>query len=443
MGISTGDGNRTAQNHYHHPVSYGESSAAGLGDEYTGNGGFITPGGPGASYSFGDNRTPFLTSQQVHAAHLHKHTDMATPNYLPAHGVYPPPLSIPDSRTSSEQPTSAQAHTHSQSPEVDVASPTSANRLVTAQHPSLPLSADQPPTTHGKARTRVYVACLQCRTRKIRCDGAKPTCHNCTRRNCNDCKYDAVPKRRGPDKKPGARQRTVKKRELDDIDAPLSPNTKKRRRRDDADAAAAKAELDGVGVSDGSAGAVSPDIPSMPGPSGHHAAAVYIQNPMATLEQDRQGVPIIPVPSQHDGYPGSSGLLRGRVNTLTPPHALRAILPYPSPPPLQSAPQRTPSLDSGLVHVFAPFSSLVPDRTQHPQQISKDDGEKDSNPLPFIHTQHTQLRNRLTAAGHEIGAEPSMDFPRKTWWDSLVSVYGPNSSTSTELVIADLTFLAA
>lgn len=50
------------------------------------------------------------------------------------------------------------------------------------------------------------------RTRKIRCDGAKPQCHNCSRRSKNgeDCTYDAVPKRRGPDKTPGARQRMAR-----------------------------------------------------------------------------------------------------------------------------------------------------------------------------------------------------------------------------------------
>ncbi len=49
------------------------------------------------------------------------------------------------------------------------------------------------------------------RNRKIRCDGAKPVCHNCSRRTDNSqvCNYDAAPKRRGPDRTPGARQRSV------------------------------------------------------------------------------------------------------------------------------------------------------------------------------------------------------------------------------------------
>ena len=44
------------------------------------------------------------------------------------------------------------------------------------------------------------------RARKIKCDGAKPVCHNCTHRSSSavegilpGCNYDAAPKRRGPD----------------------------------------------------------------------------------------------------------------------------------------------------------------------------------------------------------------------------------------------------
>ncbi|KIY72469.1 hypothetical protein CYLTODRAFT_37194 [Cylindrobasidium torrendii FP15055 ss-10] len=88
------------------------------------------------------------------------------------------------------------------------------------------LAPDQPPTTQGKPRARVYVACVQCRSRKIRCDGAKPICHNCNKRGHPECNYDPVPKRRGPDKTPGARQRMA--RELkNDLD---KDDTRRRRR---------------------------------------------------------------------------------------------------------------------------------------------------------------------------------------------------------------------
>ena len=42
----------------------------------------------------------------------------------------------------------------------------------------------------------------------------RPTCSNCVRRS-NDCEYDERPRRRGPDKRPGTRQRSCKKRPAD------------------------------------------------------------------------------------------------------------------------------------------------------------------------------------------------------------------------------------
>jgi len=61
---------------------------------------------------------------------------------------------------------------------------------------------------------RIFFGChlflFSSRSRKIRCDGGKPKCQKCARRS-SECTYDAAPKRRGPDKKPGARQRTSKK----------------------------------------------------------------------------------------------------------------------------------------------------------------------------------------------------------------------------------------
>ncbi|TFK70410.1 hypothetical protein BDN72DRAFT_545173 [Pluteus cervinus] len=110
---------------------------------------------------------------------------------------------------------------HSQAP--SESAPTDQGEISTSQsksvlksrreRPFITLAEDQPLTTQGKPRARVFVACLQCRTRKIRCDGAKPACHNCGRRSSSgdtECKYDAIPKRRGPDRLPGARHRTTR-----------------------------------------------------------------------------------------------------------------------------------------------------------------------------------------------------------------------------------------
>ncbi|KAG8214094.1 hypothetical protein J3R82DRAFT_10852 [Butyriboletus roseoflavus] len=85
-------------------------------------------------------------------------------------------------------------------------------------------SATQPPRREG---ANLVIACRQCRARKIRCDSTRPICHNCVRRS-NECQYDAVPKRRGPDKRPGTRQRSCKKRPADGSAPPLPPSKRKR-----------------------------------------------------------------------------------------------------------------------------------------------------------------------------------------------------------------------
>ncbi|KAI0675013.1 hypothetical protein C8Q78DRAFT_1162108 [Trametes maxima] len=89
--------------------------------------------------------------------------------------------------------------------------------------PKIALAPGQPPTARGNDRIRVYVACHECRARKIRCDGAKPMCVQCQKRpsDTGACTYDAAPNRRGNDRrgrgtsratpgaKAGKRRRTV------------------------------------------------------------------------------------------------------------------------------------------------------------------------------------------------------------------------------------------
>ncbi|KAI0754622.1 hypothetical protein C8Q80DRAFT_1139976 [Daedaleopsis nitida] len=79
------------------------------------------------------------------------------------------------------------------------------------QHSPLALDPSQPPTCRGNPRVRVYVACHECRMRRIRCDGAKPMCSSCKRRHTDPerCTYDTAPKRRGSDRTPGVRVRSA------------------------------------------------------------------------------------------------------------------------------------------------------------------------------------------------------------------------------------------
>ncbi|KAJ6501124.1 hypothetical protein C8R47DRAFT_258568 [Mycena vitilis] len=79
------------------------------------------------------------------------------------------------------------------------------------KRPSIALFPDQPDTTANTARIRVFLACHQCRSRKIRCDATKPLCHFCSRAEPpRQCAYDQEPKRRSPDKIPRSRLRKTK-----------------------------------------------------------------------------------------------------------------------------------------------------------------------------------------------------------------------------------------
>ncbi|KDQ55599.1 hypothetical protein JAAARDRAFT_323836 [Jaapia argillacea MUCL 33604] len=96
-----------------------------------------------------------------------------------------------------------------------------APRSATEKPDSAPSTKSSAKDPARKQSSTVVIACRQCRARKIRCDSTRPICHNCVKRG-NECEYDAVPKRRGPDKHPGTRQRSCKKRLADG--SPTSPN---------------------------------------------------------------------------------------------------------------------------------------------------------------------------------------------------------------------------
>ncbi|KAJ3521201.1 hypothetical protein NM688_g9048 [Phlebia brevispora] len=192
---------------------------------------FHDPGRVNDSGPYGtspDVHTPVTFSQALHhsPSYRDQYSQMNSPSYYsPAEGslpyTYPQPTSrvtdacsLASHSSSSHSPPAAPEQrlpsAQEKSPTTYIAPRSTPKRR---EKPRIALAPDQPLTTQGKPRARVYVACVQCRTRKIRCDGAKPTCHNCSRRTANGsepltpCQYDAAPKRRGPDKNPGSRQR--------------------------------------------------------------------------------------------------------------------------------------------------------------------------------------------------------------------------------------------
>ncbi|KAI0349873.1 hypothetical protein OH77DRAFT_1577289 [Trametes cingulata] len=116
-------------------------------------------------------------------------------------------LRRPNSRDQASRASSACVDAHS-SPSVNGDVSDTAHSTHSVQRARTDPGLDQPLTIHGKPRERVFLACVQCRTRKMRCDGAKPECHNCAgrrKKTLGPCAYDDAPRRRGKDRTPGSR----------------------------------------------------------------------------------------------------------------------------------------------------------------------------------------------------------------------------------------------
>lgn len=61
-------------------------------------------------------------------------------------------------------------------------------------------SSGLPPS--GDEERKVVIACFNCRSKKLRCDGAKPACAGCVRKGIQaECNYDVAVRRRGPGRK--------------------------------------------------------------------------------------------------------------------------------------------------------------------------------------------------------------------------------------------------
>ncbi|EIW63043.1 uncharacterized protein TRAVEDRAFT_69195 [Trametes versicolor FP-101664 SS1] len=109
----------------------------------------------------------------------------------------PGPSNAPNAQPGGRRTGSSQASSTASSPP---SGNTSSRRRV---RPKIALAPGQPPTARGNDRIRVYVACHECRSRKIRCDGAKPICVQCQKRppTSGACSYDAAPNRKGHDRR--------------------------------------------------------------------------------------------------------------------------------------------------------------------------------------------------------------------------------------------------
>ncbi|KAF8527466.1 hypothetical protein BU17DRAFT_81636 [Hysterangium stoloniferum] len=312
------------------------------------------------------------------------------------------------------------------------------------------LAEDQPPTAQGKMRTRVYVACLQCRMRKIRCDGGKPKCQKCARRS-NECDYDAAPKRRGPDKKPGARQRISKKakaakneacgfqnitghvishdaRHVECLDTNTGSDRKRRKSSETntrpfclpADAGNCPESL-----RDSTSGAAEAPTPS---PRDH----IHILPTHASISD----VCDLTTATHHKIETSTIDRLPGFVPHMqqSTPHHRGAFSLGLS---LEVENSRVQDVPSTITH--SETHAFIPDHIQtfgfpwYPSGHITVDSPEENQPQ----SQTPKWDS------YEIGAEPSLDFSRKTWWDSLLATYlpGSNRGAAARQIQADLQFL--
>ncbi|KAI0334960.1 hypothetical protein GY45DRAFT_1317405 [Cubamyces sp. BRFM 1775] len=141
-------------------------------------------------------------------------------------GLFSPParptLQVPSPGPSRLSPAPQQGEKSPSQPLSSASSPPSTSTSVTTDlttdnshrksRPKIALAPGQPPTARGNDRIRVYVACHECRARKIRCDGGKPMCLPCQRRPSRSgvCTYDAAPNRKGHRRRKAASEGTPK-----------------------------------------------------------------------------------------------------------------------------------------------------------------------------------------------------------------------------------------
>ncbi|KAF8172009.1 hypothetical protein K438DRAFT_1729122 [Mycena galopus ATCC 62051] len=277
------------------------------------------------------------------------------------------------------------------------------------EKPRIELAPDQPPTTQGKPRARVYVACIQCRTRKIRCDGAKPVCHNCNKRasGCTECNYDPLPKRRGPDKTPGARQRVARRE---------GGARTGRRRTSSSDT------QDYIPNKNGQLRHPF-SFPSPTSSSEHshsHSPEEYVMSPQETRlspHETHLNPPFLGTCACHGSpqcpSPPGTGVLEHQISVPLNNNSLNILLASPLEAPVSRA--------------------FITDYEE-----SDDD---------------YQTNNSNNSTVMTIVGQPTLDFSRKTWWDSLLSLYLSPTSTrleslssserslATQNISADLRFL--
>ncbi|KAG8920018.1 hypothetical protein FRC00_010585, partial [Tulasnella sp. 408] len=288
----------------------------------------------------------------------------------------------------------------SSSPESDPQGEPSSSAPPVAQAAKDTLSKAPAQSGPPKEKPRAYIACQTCRSRKVRCDGRKPVCTNCEKRNAS-CIFDVVPRRRGPDKVPGTRQRGTKG----------TSAAKKRKRSDEEDDHPAADVLLGASASSQAhhvqpdAGAANPHPPGLPS-NRHQAAAAPFQQELVPPPNKRQvtarttsaeaAVPPPPPPAVPAGIPVDS-----------------------SAAPVTSSSCDAPVTDPSQAARFAVYHPTIAFRTStyasaHIVSVEGEDHDDDVVVFgTYVEKPHAS----------SIAREPSLRFSQATWWDAVLSLY--------------------
>ncbi len=310
------------------------------------------------------------------------------------------------------------------------------------------------------------------RTRKVRCDGVRPTCTNCTRRD-SLCDYDPVAKRRGPDRRPGTRQRSANGRDSHNGQKSF-PNLSFRsihcsEQQLNTVYAFGKDLDQDFGPSRSNPHDIASDALQPHQGSGPSSASADSQCAPPNVQARSAEIPVRPrvVPSQPRTerdpyrYPFENSILANQVTYQPQDHRnLPTLFPVPGPsfkdypPNSANSAYSSSSSDPNRPSISTPFGSqedeyarvlptvvlASPQDTPFAFHISPPDAayvypsQLESTTYPPEYSEICQTtgdeRHSASIAENEdisITREPSLRFTQETWWDTVLEIYNPKS----------------
>jgi len=247
------------------------------------------------------------------------------------------------------------------------------------------------------------------RSRKVKCGGEKPSCLRCERKE-STCTYDEGPRRRGPDRRPGTRQRSAGGSALTKAEA--------RKRKRAASVLSDKEDGETVLLRKKSKAQAPPHLSITTTSSLTNARSAQ-----ARENADQLSAAFGPVDVGQQIV-----ILRGASNQYTP--SPTSVVVNPPSLAISTALQPSRGIESSMLLPELPSAQYTRLARERPQVVSLPQYQHatfavDPPPLP-------------TFTVPSIIREPSLRFSRDMWWDTLISFYGPSRPVATQNVYDDL-----